>query len=279
MQGKVSPVFQLFDRQHSDAKVVFLALGKQIKSKKAIELLSRMEFLQLYCNLLGKIHFEKEGLNFDIFSSFKKLEKHLRKIHHFKLVERSFQEYQKKTKNKILFPSYQNFLEKQKKKLYNESFDLVVGSTLKSWDELYFAAMQASKGLKPLAISSAINQIIQEELDFIQVDLKASLDSKALKEIFDALKSIIMLENLLIHLGFNPIFVDSIHEEFKLLKDSLKPWYSNQLALQSLTHFVAEKENASQKYLDWIDELKSQKKILSSQAEKQAHQLFDKILI
>lgn len=277
MQTKVSPIFQVFDQQHSEAKVVFLALGKQIKSKKAIELLGKMEFLQLYCNLLGKIHFDKEGLNFDIFSPFKKLEKNLRKIHHFILVDKNFQEYEKSTK--LTFNSYHQFMDKQKKKLYNESFDLVVGSTLKSWDELYNAAHKSSQGLKPLAISSAINQIISEELEFIHLDLKASLDSKALKEIFDALRTIIMLENLLIHLGFNPIFVASIHEEIKQLKDSLKPWYSNQLALQSLTHFVAEKENVSKKYLDWINELKIQKKTLSTLAEKQAHQLFDKILV
>lgn len=276
MQTKVSPIFQVFERQHSDAKGLFLALGKQIKSKKAIELLAKMEFMELYCNLLGKIHFEKESLKFDIFSPFKKFQKNLRKIHHFKLVERNILDREKKTKQ--TFNSYHLYLDKQKKKLYNESFDLVVGSTLKSWDELYQNAQQASKGLKPLAISSAINQIIQEELDFIKLDLKASLDSKALKEIFDALKTIIMLENLLIHLGFNPIFVPSIHEEINLLKNSLKPWYSNQLSLQSLTHFLAEKENVSKKYLDWTNELKVQKKLLSSQAEKQAHLLFDKLV-
>ncbi|MBN3520195.1 hypothetical protein JYB62_09280 [Algoriphagus lutimaris] len=276
MQTKVSPIFQVFERQHSDAKGLFLALGKQIKSKKAIELLAKMEFMELYCNLLGKIHFEKESLKFDIFSPFKKFQKNLRKIHHFKLVERNILDREKKTKQ--TFNSYHLYLDKQKKKLYNESFDLVVGSTLKSWDELYQNAQHASKGLKPLAINSAINQIIQEELDFIKLDLKASLDSKALKEIFDALKTIIMLENLLIHLGFNPIFVPSIHEEINLLKNSLKPWYSNQLCLQSLTHFLAEKENASKKYLDWTNELTVQKKLLSSQAEKQAHLLFDKLV-
>lgn len=276
MQTKVSPIFQVFERQHSDAKILFLALGKQIKSKKAIELLRKMEFMELYAVLLAKIHFQKEGLNFDIFSSFKIFQKNLKKIHHFKLVERNFQEYERKTK--LTFNSYRLYLDKQKKKLYTESFDLVVGSSLKSWDQLFQEAQQASKGLKPLTISSAINQIIQEELDFIKMDLKASLDSKALKEIFDALKTIIMLENLLIHLGFNPIFVSSIHEEIKQLKDSLKPWYTNQLALQSLTHILSEKENVSKKYLDWAVELKDKKKLLSAQAEKQAHQLFDKLV-
>lgn len=277
MQSKVSPVFQVFERQHQDAKALFLVLGKQIKSKKAVELLGKMEFLELYSNLLGKIHFEQQGLNFDIYAPFKKLQKNLRKIQHFKLAEKTLEE--KVAASKLTFNSYRQYLDKQKKQLYIDSFDLVIGSSLKAWDEFYQNSLQASKGIKPLAISSAVNQIIKEELDFIHLDLKASLDSKALKEIFDALKTIIMLENLLIHLGFNPIFVSSIHQEFKELKDSLKPWYSNQLSLQSLTHFVAEKEEISKKYLDWINELKTQKKLLSSQAEKQAHQLFDKILV
>ncbi|EAZ80860.1 hypothetical protein [Algoriphagus machipongonensis] len=277
MQTKVSPVFQVFERQHTEAKALFLVLGKQIKSKKCIELLGKMEFLELYCKMLGKIHFEQEGLEFDIFSSFKRLEKYLRKVHHLKLVERNFLEQERKTKQS--YKSYCQHLTKQKKKLYNDTFDLVVGSSLKNWEHLFIEALQASKGLKPLEISSAIHQVINEELGFLQLEMKANLDSNALKETFDALKTIIMLENLLIHLGFNPIFVESIHGEIKALKDSLKPWYSNQLSLQSLTHFVAEKEAPSQKYLDWIIELKSQKKVLFSQAEKQAHQLFSKILV
>jgi hypothetical protein len=55
-------------------------------------------------------------------------------------------------------------------------------------------------------------------------------------------------------------------------------WYSTQLSLQSLTHFLGAKETASKKYLDWLKELKEQKIHLASQAERQAHQLFDKIL-
>ena len=52
-----SPVFQLFSHQHQLAKALFLELGKEIKSSKAIALLEQLEFLELYSELLEKIHF------------------------------------------------------------------------------------------------------------------------------------------------------------------------------------------------------------------------------
>ena len=276
MQAKVSPVFQLFESQHQEAKALFLMLGKQIKSKKAIELLGKMDFLELYADLMAKVHFQVEGLNFDIFKDFKEMKKILRKIHHFKLAEKSLND--RELKLGIKYNGYRIHLDKYKKQLYTEAFDLMVGSTLKSWDDFHQKAQTASKGIKPLTINTAVNQIIQEELEFFQLDKKGSMDSKALKDTFEGLRTIIMLENLLIYLGFNPIFIDSIHEEIAALKDNLKPWYSNQLSLQSLTHFLRDKPEAGKKYLDWLKELKEQKTSLASQAEKQAHQLFEKIL-
>ena len=276
MQAKISPVFQLFESQHQEAKALFLVLGKQIKSKKAIELLGKMDFLELYADLMAKVHFQVEGLNFDIFKDFKEMKKILRKIHHFKLAEKSLND--RELKLGIKYNGYRIHLDKYKKQLYTEAFDLMVGSTLKSWDDFHQKAQTASKGIKPLTINTAVNQIIQEELEFFQLDKKGSMDSKALKDTFEGLRTIIMLENLLIYLGFNPIFIDSIHEEIAALKDNLKPWYSNQLSLQSLTHFLRDKPEAGKKYLDWLKELKEQKTSLASQAEKQAHQLFDKIL-
>ncbi|MEP0712046.1 hypothetical protein [Algoriphagus sp.] len=276
MQAKVSPVFQLLESQLQEAKVIFLTLGKQIKSKKAIELLGKMEFLELYADLMAKVHFEIEGLNFNIFKDFKDLKRSLRKIHHFKLAEKSLNDREEKLG--IKFNGYRIHLDKYKKQLYNEAFDLIVGSTLKSWDDFHDKAMKASRGIKPLGIHTAVNQLIQEELDFFQLDKKGTMDSKALKDTFDGLRTIIMLENLLIHLGFNSIFIPAIHQEIAALKDNLKPWYSNQLSLQSLTHFLRDKPDAGKKYLEWLKELKDQKTRLSSQAETQAHQLFDKIL-
>ncbi len=276
MQAKVSPVFQLFEAQHHEAKTLFLVLGKQIKSKKAIELLSKMEFLELYADLMAKVHFEIEGLNFNIFSDFKEMKRSLRKIHHFKLAEKSLNDREHKLG--IRYNGYRIHMDKHKKKLYAEAFDLIVGSTLKSWDDFYEKAMNASRGIKALSISTAVNQIIQEELEFFNLDHKGSMDSKALKDTFEGLRSIIMLENTLIHLGFNSIFITGIHQEIEVVKNNLKPWYSTQLSIQSLTHFLGAKETASKKYLDWLKELKEQKIALGSHAEKQAHQLFDKIL-
>ncbi|MEB2775982.1 hypothetical protein SYJ56_11735 [Algoriphagus sp. D3-2-R+10] len=276
MQAKVSPVFQLFESQHQEAKALFLVLGKQIKSKKAIELLGKMEFLELYADLMAKVHFDIEGLNFNIFSDFKLMKRSLRKIHHFKLAEKSLNHREQELG--IKFNSYRIHLDKYKKKIYTEAFDLMVGSTLKSWDDFHNKALKASRGIKPLTINTAVNQIIQEELEFFALDHKGAMDSKALKDTFEGLRTIIMLENTLIHLGFNSIFVTGIHGEIEALKNNLKPWYSNHLSLQSLTHFLGTKQEVSKKYLDWAKELKTEKKILSAQAEKQAHQLFDKIL-
>jgi hypothetical protein len=275
MQVKVSPVFQIFEQQHREAKELFLALGKQIKSKKVIELAGKMAFLELYTDLMAKIHLDKEGSAFDAFNPFKKLQKNLRKIHHYKLVEKSLKI--REVKAGMTFNSYRQFLEDHKKGLYIESFDLIVGSTLKSWDDFLFKSHQASKGIKPLMINTAINQIIQEELEFLHINQKNQMDSRVLRDVFDGLRMIIMLENLLIHLGFNSIFIESIHEEINQLKQNLKPWYSNHLALQSLTQFLGEKQEVPKKYLDWVKDLREERKSLSSQVEKQAQQLFSKI--
>lgn len=276
MQAKVSPVFQLFETQHQEAKALFLVLGKQIKSKKAIELLGKMDFLELYADLMAKVHFDIEGLNFNIFSDFKQMKRSLRKIHHFKLAEKSLNAREQELG--IKYGGYRIHLDKYKKKLYTDAFDLIVGSTLKSWDEFHQKAQTASRGIKPLAIHTAVNQIIQDELEFFNLDHKGAMDSKALKDTFEGLRTIIMLENMLIQMGFNSIFITGIHQEIEVLKNNLKPWYSNHLSLQSLTHFLGAKADVSKKYLDWAKELKTEKKLLSAQAESQAHQLFDKIL-
>lgn len=276
MQRKPSPIFQAFEQQHREAKDLFLALGKQIKSKKSIELYNKLSFLELYSDLMAKIHFEKEGLQFDFFSPFKPLQKNLRKIHHLKLVERGILERIQTTGES--YNSYAGYLDKSKKGLYTETFDQIIGSSLKDWDEILLKSLQKSKNIKPLTVNTAINQLIQEELEYFQLDKSNGLDAKALKDIFEGLRKIIMLENLLMHLGFNSIFIAQIHDEIWELKEKLKPWYANHLELQSLTYFLSDKEQVSKKYVDWVKELRHKKKSLSSQVEKQALALFQKIL-
>lgn len=277
METKISPIFQIFDHQHREAKDLFLALGKQIKSKKVIELSGKLAFLELYADLMSKIHFDQDERDQNPFTHFKKLQKNLRKIHHFKLAEKSLKIREVKTS--LTFNSYREFLEAHKKLRYIETFDLIVGSPLKNWDSLLHYCHEASKGIKPLMINTAINQIIQEELEFLRINQKNETDSRVLRDIFEGMRTIIMLENLLIHLGFNPIFVTSIHQEISLLKENMKPWYSNHLALQSLTLFLSDKEGVQKKYLDWVRELKEEKKSLSLLVEKQAQILFTKILV
>lgn len=277
MQAKTSPVYQIFEQQHQDAKTLFLVLGKQIKSKKAIELQTKLEFLELFTDLMGKIHFEDQSLGSDLFLPFKTLKKSLRKTHHLKLVERNLKARESKTD--LGYDSYKEYLGVQKKKIQKEAFDLMVGSSLKFWDDFQQKAHHSSKGIKPLMINTAINQLVQEELEFLQHDLKAPLQSQGFRDLFESLRKIIMLENLLIQLGFNPIFVTTIHEEIGQLKENLKPWYSNHLAFQTLSGFLAERENISKKYMEWIKELKEEKISLSSEIEKQAFSLLNKVLI
>lgn len=277
MRATISPVYQIFEKQHLEARTLFLALGKQIKSKKAIELQSKMEFLELYTDLMAKIHFEDQSLGPELFSPFKPLKKSLRKTHHLKIVERNLKS--REAKSGLTYASYRDYLDEQKKKIKREAFDLVVGSSLKTWDDFMERVRQSSCGIKPLMINTAINQLLQEELGFLHHDLKAPISSQGFRDLFESLRKIIMLENLLASLGFNPIFVPAIHLEINRLKENLKPWYSNHLAFQALSGFLAEKEDIAKKYMDWIKELKEEKKSLSSDIEKQAFELLKKILV
>lgn len=276
MPSKVSPVFQIFQNQHLQAKELFLSLGKQVKSKKATQLAAKMDFLELYSELMDKIHFDVDGLNFDIYAKFKPLQRVLHKVHYFKLAENGLTV--REHTNQVKYNSYRQHLDKYKKHLYSQAFELILGTTLGSWEELYQKAQKASRNIDPLAINTASTQLIEDELKYFKADHNSPMDSKSFKDTFEGLRTIIMLENLRIHLGFNPIFVYKIHQEIEDLKENLKPWYANHLSMQSLTYFVSDRDEASKKYLDWLKELKSEKKVLSAKVEKQAHKLFEKIL-
>jgi hypothetical protein len=277
MQVKTSPVFQLFEQQHQEAKGLFLDLGKQIKAKKAIELLSKIEFLELYADLMSKIHSAENGNEKENRSPFSSLKKSLRKIHHLKLVERIIK--RKSMESDQTFESFKSYLELEKRKIQKEAFDLAVGSSLRSWENFLDQTKSASKGLKPLMISTAIHQLINEELNVLNQEMKSPLSTSAFRDLFESLRKIIMLENFLIHLGFNPIFVSQIHGEIQTLKENLKPWYANHLSFQALTQFLSEKESPSKKYIEWLKELKQEKKSLSSEIEKQAFELMGKVLL
>ena len=270
-----SPVFQLFSHQHQQAKALFLELGKEIKSSKAIALLEQLEFLELYSELLEKIHFEQKHLGYSLFFPLKTLKKSLKKIHHLKLVEIGLKHREKTLL--LPFESFKTYLNEQKRGMQKEAFDLMVGSSLKMWEEYLEKAHEASKGIKPLVLTTSIHQVVQEELSFLGKEVSSPISTQGYRDLFEGLRKVIILENLLIHLGLNPIYLPQVHEELERLKNGLKPWYANHLNLQSLTHFIGQHEAVSKKYLDWVKELTEEKKMLTSSLEKQALSLLRKV--
>ncbi len=270
-----SPVFQLFSHQHQQAKALFLELGKEIKSAKAIALLEQLEFLELYSELLEKIHFEQKHLGYSLFFPLKTLKKSLKKIHHLKLVEKGLKEREKNLS--LTFESFKTYLNEQKRGMQKEAFDLMVGSSLKIWEDYLEKAFEASKGIKPLVLTTSIHQLVQEELNSLSKEVTPPMSTQGFRDLFEGLRKVIILENLLVHLGLNPIYLPQIHEELERLKNGLKPWYANHLNLQSLTHFIGQQEEVSKKYLDWVKELKEEKKSLTASLEKQALSLLRKV--
>ena len=270
-----SPVFQLFSHQHQQAKALFLELGKEIKSAKSIALLEQLEFLELYSELLEKIHFEQKHLGYSLFFPLKTLKKSLKKIHHLKLVEKGLKEREKNLS--LTFESFKTYLNEQKKGMQKEAFDLMVGSSLKIWEDYLEKAFEASKGIKPLVLTTSIHQLVQEELNSLSKEVTPPMSTQGFRDLFEGLRKVIILENLLVHLGLNPIYLPQIHEELERLKNGLKPWYANHLNLQSLTHFIGQQEEVSKKYLDWVKELKEEKKSLTATLEKQALSLLRKV--
>ncbi len=270
-----SPVFQLFSHQHQQAKALFLELGKEIKTSKAIALLEQLEFLELYSELLEKIHFEQKHLGYSLFFPLKTLKKSLKKIHQLMLVEKGLKQREKNLS--ITFESFKAYLNEQKRAMQKDAFDLMVGSSLKMWEEYLEKAHEASKGIKPLVLTTSIHQLVQEELNSLSKEVTPPMSTQGFRDLFEGLRKVIILENLLVHLGLHPIYLPQIHEELERLKNGLKPWYANHLNLQSLTHFIGQQEDVSKKYLDWVKELKVEKKNLTTSLEKQALSLLRKV--
>lgn len=276
MKGKISPIFRLFDAQFKEAKNAFLTLGKQYKGKKAVELEQKLIFLEIYLDLISKIHFEEEKLKFEIFKPFKEIFRGLKKTKHLKLVLEELNKV--KLKNNLTYNSYEKFLLDEKKDHYNKIYDLILSTPLGTWEKFYESVYQHSAGLQPLMVNTATTQIINEELDFFNLDNKSKLDNKALKDIYEGLRVIIALENIRIESGLNAIFVSEVHDKMKLLQASLLSWYQNQLFTQHLVYFFGEKDDISKKYKDLLTELKTEKKKYTLTVEKQCKYLFDRIL-
>jgi len=276
MQGKTSPIFGLFQQHFEGANAAFNSLSKQYRGKKAIELESRLIFLEIYIDLLSRIHFKESNLKFRLFSPFKKIFKGLKKTKHLKMIMNQVEAV--KLKDNVVFNSYTKALENEKSKLYTEVYDLIVSTPLRIWEDLYQEALQYSKGLKPLMINTATTQIINEELEFFNVENNQKLETKALKDIYEGIRIITALENMRIESGFNPIFVQEVHDRMSELQKSMLSWYENHLFIQHLIGYLTDKPDISKKYLDLLSSLQINKRTLTKLVEKRSKELFQRIL-
>src|SRR5690554_726810 len=225
MLGKGSPLFHLFESQFKEARSLSSGLGKNFKSKKAIELEEKLIFLNIYLQILNKIHFKEERLKFEPFEPFKPICKATKRIHHFKLAIAAFEEA-KGTQN---YGTYEGFLVAEKKALYKEVYEVMISSPLDIWESLYATAYRFSKKIQPLMINTATTQLINEELEYLNFKEKERLDSASLKDMMEAMQVITVSENIKIAIGLNPLFTPDIHEKMKELSQLLVQWHQTHL--------------------------------------------------
>ncbi|WP_235893482.1 hypothetical protein [Litoribacter populi] len=267
---KTSPVFQLFAQQYDEGHRLFEELSKMVKTKKAIILEEKLIFIEIYLQLLGKIHFEDENLKFKLFKPFSQLFKCLKKILHLRLIR---EEFQAKAGDNT-YNSFSLFLEKEKKELYTEVFDMLQRFPHNAWEELYDKVLKRSKGLKPLMINTATTKIINEEVEYSHFDSLHEMDALSIKDIYESLQTIIAVENFRIVSGLNPVFTSSIHDDLNKLSQLLLKWYQNHLLFQQLTFFFSERESISEKYKNLLDGIKKDKKKLTTKVVSQSKILF-----
>lgn len=269
-QEKVTPVFQLFEQQLDVASKLFTDLSRQFKTKKAIELEEKLIFLEIYIQLLSKIHFEEKNLNFKLFSPFKNLFKYLKKVLHLKLIREALEE--KSTYNS--YGSFDTYLSKEKSLLYSEAFDHILSLPGSIWEDLYSEVRAHSTGIRPLMVNTATTQIINEELEFSYFDSMHDPTAKSIKDIYESLQIIIAVENFRMVSGLNAVFTPAIHIDMNDLSKSLYLWYQNHLLLQQLTHFFSEKESITEKYKNLLNDIKKTKKKLTTTVISQSKILF-----
>ena len=274
MLGKVSPLFQLFDKQYTEARFLFNALGKNFKSKKALELEDKLIFINVYLHVLNKIHFREERLKYEFFVPFRGICKALKRIHHYKLVIGAFEE----EKPDVSYNSYEERLRDERKKLYKDVFEVIISTPQDIWESLYVSGQKYSKGLTPLMVDTATSQLINEELEYFGFDGGEDLDNKSLRDVLEGLQIITVLENIRVGVGLNPLFTSSIHGEMKALRHSLVNWNKTYLFAQHLNLYLSENEQVGSKYLDLARKLKTRKQRLTLEVISLCRSLFSKVI-
>ncbi|HLW20332.1 MAG TPA: hypothetical protein VKX33_08415 [Cyclobacteriaceae bacterium] len=273
MLGKGSPLFHLFESQFKEARSLSSGLGKNFKSKKAIELEEKLIFLNIYLQVLNKIYFKEERLKFEPFEPFKPICRSMKRIHHFKLATAAFEE----VKGTQSFTAFEAFLTAEKKVLYKEAYEVLISSPIDIWESFYLTVYSHSKKVQPLMINTATTQLINEELEYISFKEADQLDSEALKDIMEALRVITVGENMKIAIGLNPSFTSVIHGEMKSLSQLLIQWHQIHLFAQYLNYFLSGNEDVSLKYLELAKKAKIKKQRLSVGADSLCKKLLSKL--
>ena len=275
MIEKVSPLMELFDRKFYQAKSAFNFLNKNFKSTKALELNDNLIFLNIYLDLLNRIHFDEERLQFQLFEPFKPIHKALKRIQHFKLVQAALE--QESSTHDTSYNTYKKFLAGEKKELYKEVYEILFTTPLDIWESLYASIGNYGRNNGPLQIDTATLQLVNEEIDFFQKDKNSQMDSQSIKYLMDGIRVITVVENVRIAVGMNTIFTDPVHEKLKGLRLALNRWRQTHLFGQHLQFFLGENIDVGPKYIDLAKRVKNNKQRLTKEIASLYHDLFSKL--
>src|SRR5690554_1260985 len=162
MIEKVSPLMELFDKKFYQGKSTFNILNKNFRTKKALELNDNLIFLNIYLDLLNRIHFREERLQFQLFEPFRPIHKALKRIQHYKLVQVAL-EHESST-HQTSYNTYKKFLIGEKKALYAEVYETLFTAPLDIWESLYGSMSDYVRDNDPLQIDTASLQLVNEEI-------------------------------------------------------------------------------------------------------------------
>jgi len=272
----LSLILHVFDKHYDAGKALFEELSKKLKSKKSIELESHLDFFSVYIQLLERAHFNKKREIGQIFSPFKELHKNLRKVRHIRFIQDGSLTYMHA--NKRHYPDYEKLISSDKNSVYSDVYELILSIPLQKWEDLYRNILQYSKGMSILTINTAINQIINEEVEYFQFGTKTRLDAQTISEIYKGLKKVTVLEKIRLSIGLNSIFTHKVHKEIDILVTVMVNWHKNQLLLQHLGSHLGEKEDISKKYQPVVTLLKKHHKELTTDIDNRCQYLFTKML-
>jgi hypothetical protein len=276
MASTLPLILHVFDKHYDVGKELFEDLSKKIKSKKAIALEEEFFFIITYIQLLERAHFNKKRVIGRIFIPFKELYKDLGKVKHIRFIQDGYIKYMEA--NSTFYTDYEKLIASDKNRLYTGVYELILSIPLQHWENLYRNIWENSKGMSVLSINTAINQIINEEIEFFYFDTKARLNPQTISDIYKGLKKVTALEKIRLNIGLNSIFTHEVHQQINILSTEMEDWHKNQLLLQHLGNHLGKKEEISKKYQSVLMILQKNHKKLTKNIDNRCQHLFTEML-